>query len=97
MQAQKLTLGDCKCCIKSIDRHNVLIVGTKIDIILCFVRKKSHGFSFVLWATIGLTRKIFPNVNQFFESLYCLNDLCFVQELCKNFSGMVPVYCLNTL
>jgi len=60
----------CKCCIKSIDRHNVLIFGTQIDMILFFVIKYSHGFSFVLWATIGLTRKIFQNVNQFFESLY---------------------------
>ena len=40
--------------------------------ILCFVIKKSHGFIFVLWATIGLTRQNFPNVNQFFESLYMI-------------------------
>jgi len=36
----------------------------------CLVTKNSHGFSFVFWATIGLARKNFPNVNQFFESLY---------------------------
>ena len=38
--------------------------------ILSFVVRKSHGFSFVFWATIGLARKKLPNVNQFFESLY---------------------------
>ena len=51
---------------------NVLIFGPDQDMILCFVIKNSHEFSFVFWATIDLARKFFPNVNQFFESLYIL-------------------------
>ena len=35
-----------------------------------FVTGSSHEFSFVIQATIDLARKILPNVNQFFESLY---------------------------
>ena len=35
-----------------------------------FVVRNSHGFSFVYWATIGLAKKYWQNVNQFFESLY---------------------------
>ena len=51
---------------------DVLIFGPDKDMILCFVIKNSHEFSFVFWATIDLARKFFPNVNQFFESLYVL-------------------------
>ena len=62
--------GYCKSCIKSISRGNVLIFGTDKVMILSFVVRNSHRFSFVPWATIGLARKKLPNVNQFFESLY---------------------------
>ena len=64
---------NCKCHIKSISKGNILIFGTNKVMILSFVVRNSHRFSFVFWATIGLARKILPNVNQFFESLYpCL-------------------------
>ena len=66
----------CKCHIKSISEGNVLIFGINKVMILFFVVRNSHRFSFVFWATIGLARKFLPNVNQFFESLYLLLYMC---------------------
>ena len=52
---------------------DVLIFGPDKDMILFFVTKNFHEFSFVFWATIDLARNFFPNVNQFFESLYMVH------------------------
>ena len=66
----------CKCHIKSISEGNILIVGINKVIILSFVVRNSHRFSFVFWVAIGLARKNWPNVNQFFESLYFQATKC---------------------
>ena len=69
-------MGHCKSCIKSINEGNSLKLGTDRDTTPCFVTRISHNFTFVLWATIDLTRRKLPSVNQFFESLYLTQESC---------------------
>ena len=40
------------------------------DKMLCFVVKNSHEFSFVFWATIGFTRKIYQMWTSFWVTVY---------------------------
>ena len=75
-----------QCHIKSINEGNILIFGTNKVMIISFVVRNSHRFSFVFWATIGLARIFLPNVNQFFESLYVAKWVliisCIMSDLC---------------
>ena len=63
--------GACsKVSIKSTNKAKYLLFGTTKDRIPSFVTKISHKFTFVPWAVIWPTSRIWPFVNQFFCSLY---------------------------
>ena len=63
--------GACsKVNIKSINKAKYLLFGTTEDRIPSFVTRISHEFTFVPWAVIWPTSRIWPFVNQFFCSLY---------------------------
>ena len=66
--------GVCsKVSIKSTNKAKYLLFGTTKDRIPSFVTKISHKFTFVPWAVIWPTCRIWPFVNQFFCSLYVSN------------------------
>jgi len=59
-----------KVYIKSTKEAECILVGTAIDRMSTFVMLIFHGFTFVIWAAICLTREIWPFMRQFFCSLY---------------------------
>ena len=59
-----------KVNIKSVKGAKCLLFGTALDRISTLAIRNSHRFTIVIWAVIGLTKKIWPFVGQFNCSLY---------------------------
>ena len=62
-----------KVNIKSTNKAKYLLFGTAKDRIPSFVTRIYHEFSFVSWAVIWPTSRIWPFVNQFFA--HCISTL----------------------
>ena len=69
-KTDSLNLLGCKFHIKWCAKAKVLSFDITKEKMHGFVFINFYGFTFVTWATIWLTSKIWPLVNQFFGSLY---------------------------